>query len=476
MSSRPSDRLSRLVLAIVAAAVAGKILLGALDYGFLSGDDLEVVEGAAKYVLGLEYQPWSLRCLFHPVVLVAPILEVGLFLGVPSDPLTVAWMAALPTIIASTVTVWLTFRLASLLGLPRSIGALSAFFYATHWLPLGYGSLPYPRPISTMFFVLALLLVLERGEPGGFVGGLLVSAAFAVRFSEGVLVVPFLLVVWLRHRRATAIGLAAAGVLLGALLFAGLTDLATWGRPFASLAEFVRIMHVDRPPSFPHYDRPWFRYSLSVLRWAGPVAVILVVTAARQAGSKLPLTVLGLTVVGYSFSSYKAFRYLQSAIPLLAILMGIGCAQLLGASQKWRRAAGWLALLLAPLWGAERTVSLLADRSRSAVDAALFIKTLNPRLVLLEQGWAYGDRLVLGNDIPIRDLEPRTPIGLGSSASLDGVDVAAFYERDLAASDRELLERAGFRSVRRFPAQVKTVVVFRRMAGFVRSPVSDEGA
>lgn len=463
-ASRRPDGHALIVLGIMTVVTAAKLLLAAHFYGFLSGDDLEVVEGAAKYALGLEYQPWSLRCLFHPVALVAPILEAGAIFGV-KDALSVAWMAALPTIIASTATVWLIFRLSCLLGLPRHIGVLSAFFYATHWLPLGYGSTQYPRPISTMLFVLAIVLVLQRPPQWSFVGGLLVGAAFAVRFSEGVLALPFLLVVWERHRRYAAIGLAAAGGLIGALLFVGLTDLITWGRAFASLGEFIRIMYVNRPPSFPHYDKPWFWYGLSVLRWAGPVGVLLAIVAAKRAGSRLPLALLALTVVAYSLFAYKAYRYLQAAIPLLAILMGLGCAQLLGASQKWRRMAGWIALVVAPLWGAERAISLLRDRSRSAVDAALFIKTLDPRLVLLEQSWAYGERLTLGNGIQIRDLEPRTPIGLANSAALDGVDAAGFYERDLAPLDSETLERAGFRAVLRLPPRPKAVVVFRRIRG-----------
>ena len=41
------------------------------------GCALEIVETAAKYAAGLDYQPWSLRCLFHPLVLTWPLLRVG---------------------------------------------------------------------------------------------------------------------------------------------------------------------------------------------------------------------------------------------------------------------------------------------------------------------------------------------------------------------------------------------------------------
>ena len=179
----------------MAAVTVVKLWLAVHFHGFLSGDDLEVVEAAAKYALGLDYAPWSLRCLFHPVVLVAPILGAGAMLGV-RGAIDVAWLAALPTLAASTITVWLVFRFALLSGWPRRVGSLAAFFYASHWLPLGYGAAPYPRPISTMLFMLALVLVPERPAAWTAAGGFLVGAAFAVRFSEGVLLVPFLWVVW----------------------------------------------------------------------------------------------------------------------------------------------------------------------------------------------------------------------------------------------------------------------------------------
>ena len=444
----------------MAVVTVVKLWLAVHSHGFLSGDDLEVVEAAAKYALGLDYAPWSLRCLFHPVVLVAPILGAGAMLGV-RGALDVAWLAALPTLAASTITVWLVFRFALLSGWPRRVGSLAAFFYASHWLPLGYGAAPYPRPISTMLFMLALVLVPERPAAWTAAGGFLVGAAFAVRFSEGVLLVPFLWVVWVRHRRVPTLGLALAGFLVGAGLCVGATDWLTWGRPFSSLSEFVRITYLNPPPSYPRYDKPWFWYGLSVLRWAGPVAVLLVLPAARRAGWRRPAVLVLLIVAGYSIFAYKAYRYLQAAIPLLALLMGIGCAELLGAAQKWRRAAAVAALVLAPAWGAERTLALMQDKSRSAVEAASFLRSLGVRVVLLEQAWAYGDRLMLGPGVEIRDLEPRTPIALSESA-LEGVDAAAFYAKDLSPADLQRLERRGFREARRVPGG-KAVVVFRRI-------------
>ncbi len=455
------DRLALGVLGLAAAVTAAKLWLAARFYGFLSGDDLEIVQGAAKYALGLEYEPWLLRCLFHPVALVAPILKIAAVVDAANSSLAVAWLACLPTLVASSVTVWLTFRLSLRLGLTREASALSAFFYAFHWLPLGYGSTQYARPISTMCFVLALLLALSERRRWVFTGGLLIGAAFAVRFSEGLLALPFLAVVWWKHRRGSTLALAMAGALVGGLLFAGSTDWLTWGRPFASLSEFFRIMHGPDRPDFPRYAKPWFWYGTSILQWAGPAAVMLAIVAVRRAGAGLPLVVLILIALGYSLFAYKTYRYVQAAIPMVAILSGIGCAHLLSVRPRGLRAAGWALLALAPLWGIERTITLLRDKSRAAVDAALWMKDGEPRRVLLVQQWAYGGSLTFGNGVEILDVEPRRPIGLAGTTALEDVDAAAFYERDLGDSDLRALEAAGFRRVLRTEERPKAVVVFQ---------------
>ncbi len=399
---------------------------------------------------------------FIPSCSCAPVLRAVDVFGAARDPLAVAFWAALPTILASSATVWLIFRLGPRLGLSVRESFLAAFFYAIHWLPLGYGSTQFPRPISTMLFVLALLLA--SSSRGAFVaaGGLLVGAAFAVRFSEGVLALPFLAAVWWRHRRWSALALAMSGGLVGAVLFVGVTDWLTWGRPFASLSEYFRIMSGDARPPSPRSDKPWFWYGTSILQWAGPVAVVLAAFAiAFRRAARRPLLLLTMIVLGYSLFAYKAYRYMQAAVPFLAMLMGVGCAHLLSSRPRVARATGWILLALAPVWGIERTMTLMQEKSRSAVDAGLGMKALSPRRVLLEQVWAYGGPLTFGNGVEIRDMAPARPLGL-DGAALEGVEAAAFYERDLGPSDLRTLESAGFRPAFRVKPRPKTVVVYRR--------------
>ncbi len=446
----------------MAVSLCAKLVLASRYYGFLTGDDLEVVEAAAKYALGFDYQPWSLRCLFHPAFLVAPFVKALGGPGPPFDPLRVVWAASLPAILASTASIWMVYRLALRLEAPRRTTVLAAALYATHWLPLSYGSMPFPRPISTMFFLAALLAAAEPSRVRAFLGGVLVAAAFAVRFSEGILLFPFLWFLWRRHRSAALLAAGVAGAFVGSGLFVGLVDAATWGRAFASLSEFFRIMYVQQPPSFPRYDKPWFWYATSVLQWAGPAAVILVLLSwPRARRARTALFLLAFVVAGYSVFAYKAYRYLQAAIPFLTIAMASGCSALLESERRWRRWTGGLLAAVAVGWSIERTVSLMRERTMDAVDAALSLRRRPDRVLVVEQAWAYGDRLILGNRAEIRDLPPRSPLRLEPS-DLQGADAAAFYERDLSKSDLEVLRQAGFEASGRFGRFRKPVAVFER--------------
>jgi hypothetical protein len=83
------------------------------------------------------------------------------------------------------------------------------------------------------------------------------------------------------------------------------------------------------------------------------------------------------------------------------------------------------------------------------------------RVVVVEQAWAYGGRLILGNRVEIRDLPPRSPLGLEPSV-LQRADATSFYERDLSKLDLDVLREAGFRPAGRFDRFRKPVVVFER--------------
>lgn len=457
--------------ALLLATLAAKLWLAWQFEGFLTGDDLEIVQTAAKYALGVRYDPWVLRCLFHPVALVAPVLKLGAWLGA-RDPRVITWLAAIPTALFSTAGIWLTAALARRLGSTRRASAAAAFFSAFAWLPLAYGSSPFPRPISTAMLLAAFVLVATptRALWPALAAGLLAGAAFAVRWSEGVVLIPLLAFPLLlsssasplsssagrteepRGRGAEGIRTSAAiafGFVLGTLLFAGVTDWLTWGVPLKSLAEYFRIMFLERPPMD---DQPPWDYVHDALKWAGPILLLLLIPAWKERRVRPAIAVFLSIVVLLSFFSHKEWRYLQAAIPFLAIAAAAGWERL-WARTGYRRALAGAALVLSVPYGIERTVSLLSNRSGSELDAARFINGLTPRprTLAFVQQWAYGEHLYLGNDVEIREIELSRPIRARAIAdAAAGADVAAVYSLYFDDGGRREFEKLGFRQIARF--------------------------
>ena len=316
---------------------------GSTGYG--TGDDLEIVETAAKYAAGLDYEPWNLRCLFHPLVLTWPFLRVGVLLGA-ADPAVLSWLGAIPTVLFSTLAIVLLYRLALAWRWPEETALAAAFLYAVHWLPLGYGSTLFPRPISTAFLLGAFLLASRRppGAARAAAAGLLVAAAFAVRWSEGAALVPLVAWIWWRERDARPAGAVLAGFGLGALLFVGVTDTLTWGAPFSSLAAYAREMRTVPPNT--RTDGPWYEYAKDILRWAGPLYLLLLWPARGDRRIRQPLLFLAAIVALLSCVRFKQMRYMQAAIPFLALAAAVGWERLRRSGAAGRRLA-IAALLLA---------------------------------------------------------------------------------------------------------------------------------
>jgi len=422
------------------------------------------VETAARYAAGLDYQPWNLRCLFHPLVLTWPFLRAGVLLGA-SDPALLSWLGAISTVLFSTLGVFLVYRLAVAWQWPEETALVAAFLYAIHFLSLGYGSTLFPRPISTTFLLGAFLLASQSpsslARPGA--AGLLTAAAFAVRWSEGAALVPLAAWIGWRDRSVKAAGAALAGFALGAILFVGVTDTLTWGSPFSSLTAYAREMRTV-PPN-PRTDGPWYQYAKEVLKWAGPLSLLLLWPARRDPRIRRPLVFLIAFVALLSCVRFKQMRYMQAAIPFLSLAAAVGWERLRSQGDRGRRLAAAALVLAVPL-GLERTLALLADKSQSATAAARAIRRLSPapRVVALEQEWAYGGRLWIGNGPEIRDFPPSRPLDPAVvEKAAAPADVLALYALDSSAGVLETLERLGFHEEARFRRDAsKEVVLYLR--------------
>lgn len=440
-----------------------KLLLAWRFPGYLTGDDLEVLQTAARYAWALDYQPWSLRCLFHPLVFVWPVLKLAVLAGA-RDPALLSWLGTLPAAAASTFSILLVYRLAKALEFSEPAARVAAFFSAFHWLSLAYGATHFPRPISTAFLLGAFLVVSRPlGRWSGVIAGALAAVAFAVRWSEGVVLVPLLGFAWWRHRDRRLLLSILGGFAGGVALCVGLTDALTWGAPFASLREFFRIMLPATRPPAPMADQPFFWFFETALRWAGPLFLLLLLPAWRDRRSRAPLAILGANVLLLSFFQFKAWRFLVSSVPFLSLAAALGWDRLRQGSRP-KRVLSVAALLLSVPLGLERTWTLLSDKSQPAIAAARYMAELHPapRVVVLEQAWAYGERIFLGNGPEIRDVAPTRPLdpAVLRGAALGG-DAVAIYRKDSSPAIERVLTDLGFREAARFRGDTfKEVVVY----------------
>src|SRR5262249_62107521 len=87
--------------ALIAAVAAIQIFLAIRFYGFLTGDDVEVLQEAFRSARGWAYQPWEIRNLFVPDFLVAPFVWIGGVRG-----------AAIPFIALPALASWVGSKLA----------------------------------------------------------------------------------------------------------------------------------------------------------------------------------------------------------------------------------------------------------------------------------------------------------------------------------------------------------------------------
>src|ERR1051325_3148339 len=123
---------------LVAVVAAAQLWLAHRYFGFLTGDEVEVLGEAFRRAVGFPYKPWEIRNLLVPDVVVAPFVWLASRPGFGRRG-TLSLAAALPFTALTAVRVWLVY----LFG-----GVLPALLFAAHWIPLGFGSTTYPRTLA----------------------------------------------------------------------------------------------------------------------------------------------------------------------------------------------------------------------------------------------------------------------------------------------------------------------------------------
>ena len=452
---------------VLVATTVARLALGWVCYGFWTGDDVEILEAGFR-AIGLHYVPWALRNTLLPDLCVAPAVYVVHALGAGSPRLLI-WIASWPFVAAATLNVYLLYRLV-LAWSPRPVLALAAaFLYGWHWLPLGLGSMTFPRTVSTSCVLAAAWLASRR--PRGWwhevLAGTAVAGAFAIRYSEGLYLpaVGLLAVAALGaagwRRRMLALARVAVGFAAGAALLVGVYEAATLGRAFGGLIGVVRFTFVERQTTSVTALHPAWWYLWRLPHWWSPAALILAAVALcrRRLAWAWLFVVIPLLVL--PAIQYKELRYLQGVIPFACALSAAGALALWDAG--WRRTAAAL-YAAAVLWQLAG-IGFLTRKSMPAVAAAQALAA-DPavRTFAGVQLWAFGERLYLGDRRTLRDI----PYPATAAADLDrlaaGADAVALYTADLSRQPPlgQSLARLGLCPWRTFAwHDAKAVSVFR---------------
>ena len=475
--------------AIIAVSTAAQLWLAYRYYGFLTGDDVEVLSEAFRRARRLAYTPWDIRNLFVPDVVVAPV--VWLTRGMSTR--TTIFLASLPFIALSSLTVWLVYRLA-LRWCDERAALVAALLFAAHWIPLSFGSTVYPRTLAAACVVAAALIV----DRWPFAAGLLIGVAFADRFSEIVFLAPVLLLV-AKHRQEclchigrsrecpihaqdgvaqtllSVLRMQALKVMLGTALAIAITigvyDWITWGTPFSSAIKFAHLTLIE--PDFASrvkYQAPWW-YFANIVRWCSPALLPLLWYARR---SRMIWCIV-VPLFAFSAIKHKELRYLEVIIPFLCIAAAIGFASLgarascppdLAEDERSPQRAGRprsqvaIALVaISVIWNLHG-LRYLARKSQPSVMAAQWIASNRSiHSIAASQLWSYGDKLYLGDKMAMLDVG-MPPEKLSEVTA----DVVALYETDLDVPSRAAALRAnGYEPVRTFrDGPARAVVVFMK--------------
>ncbi len=82
-------------------------MLGWHFFGFLTGDDVEILEAGFR-AIGLSYSPWVIRNTLVSDAFVGPVVALLHGLGVSSQTFLV-WAASWPFVVCATLNVYLLF-------------------------------------------------------------------------------------------------------------------------------------------------------------------------------------------------------------------------------------------------------------------------------------------------------------------------------------------------------------------------------
>lgn len=400
------------VVVVCIVVVAVKVALAAAHPGFFSGDDVEIHGMTLGRLLELNGPVWNLRSPIFPMGVVYPFQAVAHAAGF-TDTSDLVLAGRVAVAILSTAALLIVWKVAAQEQSSR-LAFVAVLLLGINKTHMAFGSTELPRPVSTVLVLGAFLILRRWSTSAVLLSGALIGVAHTFRFSEGVFVLPFIVVLLRRGDWARAAACAGAAVLTAGVLIA-VADYAYWGHAFFSLHNAWNYTVVDGLSSR-GYQEPWW-YLANVGSWTTGVVVLLAIYGTRKSVVDVALCAW-VPVVVLSVLPHKEGRYLVPVIPFV-VLLAVNGLRLIRESVWFKtqpRLATTVVLIALALSALHDAGEWRLRRHDGGIAVAHSIRELSEPTdtVLVEQAWKIGGRLYLGGRTLV-DLPPERDVDLAAS-------------------------------------------------------------
>ena len=331
-----------------------RVLCAYFSYGFIGFDEYQTAMNPAGIKLFLDSSYVFTDVARTPILY---YLDYSLFwfankvLSIGS-PIGVLRFAMIVVGLISSLTIYLAYRIANLVGKDNKRGSLLvaslfAFYFAMPFI----GTRLMSESLSSFFVILALYYAtrsinLKDSGVSIMLCGLYFGVASMFRFHAGTLYIGmliYLLFFDIKHRTKWFL---LGGAVALAMQF--ILDYMTYGGIFTSLIGYFKF---QAQVLTTHSRQPWYSFLLLLFGLTLPIASILTVPAFLKSCVKyLWLSIpFGLFVALHCFSPHKEERFMFPVIPMFVLMIGLGLKEIKGLFRKFNLYWFWSAntLLLA---------------------------------------------------------------------------------------------------------------------------------
>jgi len=306
-----------------------RVWLAGYDHSVFWPDEIhQSLEQAHRAAFGYGLLPWEFRdgarSWLFPGALAA-IWKLAAGLGVDSS-LTLVGLARLLMVASSVVAIVFAAKLAAFSHGWRA-GLAAAVILATFPPSVAFAYRAMSETASAPLIVLGTWLLWQRKERLALYAGLAIGVACLLRYQNALFALVFALMLVPQRRFREALEFCSMG--LGVLLFGGLLDWITWGRPFHSLITYFQFNLVIGGASDFGVE-PFSFYITTLWSSTGPVVVPLAVLFLIGAVAEPILGgAVAIFVLAHSVLPHKELRFLMPSFPLLATVVAVGIERVL---------------------------------------------------------------------------------------------------------------------------------------------------